>query len=534
MNLSNFFAKQKLSKALTIAFGSLIALMLILGASSFFTLGKVGKQLDIEYEKDISAAVYILEAEIAFNKAEGTVYRYILVGNDTETKKIINDRWNSSIEKVKNNISKAENKMLTDKTKGLMATVKKDFEIFLGEAASIKGLVDSGKIAQASAEINNKDYRGAVNELDKAIQEILHVKEGNIEQALKDAKDETFYGEMSILILIGLALGVSFIVALAISKGLNLTSSQIKGSIDRIAKNDLTNEVPNTTLDNEIGDMAKALSVMQNNLKMVVGGIKDASQTLSSSSTELSTVSTQVSSNAEETTSQATSVASAATQVSANVQSVAAGVEELSSNIREVASSAAEASSVANEAVSEAKKTTAQMEKLGVSSQEISSVLKVIASIAEQTNLLALNATIEAARAGELGKGFAVVANEVKELARQTAKATDEIGQNIGNIQIDVKDAVNSISNISVVITKINDISSLIASAVEEQAATAGEIGRNIASAADGSNSIAANINSVADASRSTSEGASNTQKAANDLAKISEQLTLMVSSFKV
>jgi methyl-accepting chemotaxis protein len=127
-----------------------------------------------------------------------------------------------------------------------------------------------------------------------------------------------------------------------------------------------------------------------------------------------------------------------------------------------------------------------------------------------------------------------VVANEVKELARQTAKATEEIGHNIGNIQVDVRDAVASISNISVVITKINDISGLIASAVEEQAATAGEIGRNISSASDGSNSIASNINSVADASRSTSEGASNTQKAANELAKVSEQLTLMVSSFKV
>ena len=68
MNLSNFFAKQKLSKALTIAFGSLIGVMLVLGAISFFTLGKVGKQLDIEYEKDISAAVHILEAEIAFGR----------------------------------------------------------------------------------------------------------------------------------------------------------------------------------------------------------------------------------------------------------------------------------------------------------------------------------------------------------------------------------------------------------------------------------------------------------------------------------
>lgn len=533
MNLSNFFAKQKLSRALLIAFGVLLGIMIVLGAVSFFTLGKVGQQLDTEFTKDIKPSIQILEAEIAFNKAEAAAYRYILAG-DNDARKAALNRLNLSLEKVKENLGLAEKKMLSEKTKALMATVQKDLQLFIAEVDTIKEYVDRGKSSVAASEVSGKQFRGAINELDKAVQEIVHVKEGNIEKALEDAKQETFYGEMLIVILIIVGAGVSTLIGTSISKGLNGTSGDVKSAIEFVAKNDLTKEVPNIHLNNEIGDMAKALFAMQNNLKKVVSNIKDASQSLSSSSTELSTVSTQVSSNAEETTSQATAVASAATQVSANVQSVAAGVEELTSNIREVASNAAEASAVANEAVSEAKKTTAQMEKLGVSSQEISSVLKVISSIAEQTNLLALNATIEAARAGELGKGFAVVANEVKELARQTAKATEEIGHNIGNIQVDVRDAVASISNISVVITKINDISGLIASAVEEQAATAGEIGRNISSASDGSNSIASNINSVADASRSTSEGASNTQKAANELAKVSEQLTLMVSSFKV
>ena len=263
----------------------------------------------------------------------------------------------------------------------------------------------------------------------------------------------------------------------------------------------------------------------------VLKEVSDSAQTLSSASEELSANSQQMVANAEETAAQAGVVSAAAQQVSTNVQTVAAGTEEMSASIREIAKNAQEAAKVAAIGVIAADSASETISKLGLSSAEIGKVIKTITSIAQQTNLLALNATIEAARAGEAGKGFAVVANEVKELAKETAKATEDISQKIEKIQSDTNHAVAAISEINGVINKISDYQNTIASAVEEQTATTNEITRNISEAAQGSTEIAKNILGVAEAARNTTMGATDTEKAALELARMAASLQSTVSS---
>ena len=206
----------------------------------------------------------------------------------------------------------------------------------------------------------------------------------------------------------------------------------------------------------------------------------------------------------------------------------------MGASIKEIAKNATEAAKIATGAVKVAEDTTVTVSKLGDSSTEIGQVIKVITSIAQQTNLLALNATIEAARAGEAGKGFAVVANEVKELAKETAKATEDISRKIEAIQTDTKAAVDAIASISGVIHQINDISSTIATAVEEQNATTNEMSRNVSEAAHGSGEITSNINGVAEAAQGTTHGATDTQKASQQLVETSTQLRRLVEQFKI
>jgi len=302
--------------------------------------------------------------------------------------------------------------------------------------------------------------------------------------------------------------------------------------LQQMAENDYTARVTGSYLG-IFAEVAQATNTVADTLCNSIAQIGQNAQALASSSEELSAVSHQMSANAEETASQSNVVSAACEQVSKNIQTVATATEEMSSSIKEIAKNATEAAKIATAAVRTADTTNTTVAKLGESSAEIGQVIKVITSIAQQTNLLALNATIEAARAGEAGKGFAVVANEVKELAKETAKATEDISRKIEAIQGDTKGAVEAIGQITTIINQVNDISNTIASAVEEQTATTNEIARNVGEAAKGSSQIVENIASVALAAKGTTEGATNTQTAAQELARMASELQKLVGQFK-
>ena len=424
---------------------------------------------------------------------------------------------------------------LTGREAELEEAIHDSFNLFMKNDEQIVALFRTGSEGDAhvATEMVLNDETAVFEAMAKKMDELASLVSADVAKTQKSAED-TGTSSRSLMLGFGVvALALSAALAAFITRSLTRPLHETVDVLQAMAGGDLRPRVTSPSND-EVGQMGTAMNHSLDRLGQTLDGIADGSTTLSSSSEELSAVSQQLSAAAEQTAAQAASVSAAAEQVSHNVQSVAAGAEELGASIREIAKNTSDAARVATEAVTVAEATNDTVIKLGASSAEIGEVIRVITSIAEQTNLLALNATIEAARAGEAGKGFAVVANEVKELARKTARSSEEISKKVGSIQLDTQHAVEAIGRITTIIRQINDIQTVIAASVEEQSATTSEIGRSVAEAASGSTDIARNITSVAETAQSMTQGAVETHRAAEDLARLSSDLLALVNQFQL
>jgi len=359
------------------------------------------------------------------------------------------------------------------------------------------------------------------------------------------------------LIVFAVVLLASIIISRSVTKPLNV----ITDLTGRLAAGDQAFEVPYTARKDEIGGLAKALSVFKDNAgamakmhaeqaemkqqadaekrrtMMEFAGKFEASVQavvgeVITDAGDMREAARSMSKSAGDASDRSKVVADACQEASENVQTVASAAEELSASITEIGQRVTQAAQIADKAAGDGQRTNQAVAGLAAAADKIGEVIDLINNIASQTNLLALNATIEAARAGEAGKGFAVVASEVKSLASQTAKATEEISAQITAIQSETKQVVENIQGICATILQVNEISSSIAAAVAEQGAATQEIAGSVQRAASGTNAVSQNITSVTSTTTQTGEVAQMVLRSSDKLAGKLQVLQREVSEF--
>ena len=372
------------------------------------------------------------------------------------------------------------------------------------------------------------------------------------------------------IIAVIIALYIARIIAVPLNKGVSY--------IKTIANGDFTDEVEDSYLKrgDEFGELAKAVGMLQMNLRELLSNVKHSAMTVSESAATLSDISNQSAEAAD-------SVAKTIEEISRGAESQAADtlkgsrkVDELSAIIDEVSSESnniKSASEGANELTKKGFEIVGMLDQKSIESKisteevneivadvaknanGIGMIVETITAISSQTNLLALNANIEAARAGEHGKGFAVVAEEVRKLAEESSKSAEKIKEIIEVIQSKTALAVGAMEKAYTVVEEqseavkqTNSIFTEISQAINVLSINANEIKQNSGSMIGAKDEIVFVVNNIASAAEESSAATEEVSAAteqqlasmqelsshSSNLESLSQELLNAVEKFKI
>ncbi|MBB6133395.1 methyl-accepting chemotaxis protein [Massilia aurea] len=467
----------KIGTQLTLGFGLVTALMLLLGAFSLFGLTAIHgatKELHRVNKEHLKPLYIAREALAQTGLAARNAYVF------------------TSDAQARNELD-----LVDQQKKVYLAALEGMSPAFAGDTQFDK--VRAGLLAMASALEKPRKFREAgqmeafgkflVEECSPLRRQIVNdiaVLVANAERELADADTSAEHAEAAARNwVIGLTIA-AFVLSVVISTAIKrLLLKQLGGEpaytaqiANLIASGDLA-----TNVEVRAGDSTSLLfsvKTMRDSLASIVGKVRHGTDAIASASSEIAEGSYDLAARTEVQASSLERIASAMEELTTTVQQNA-------NNAQQANTFAQSASSVSQEGGAVMLQVTETMASINASSKRIVDIISVIDGIAFQTNILALNAAVEAARAGEQGRGFAVVASEVRNLAQRSASAAREIKvlieDSVGKVDTGselVQRAGSTMQNLMESVQRVTEIMGDISTASAEQSVGLGEVSNAI------------------------------------------------------
>jgi methyl-accepting chemotaxis protein len=347
-------------------------------------------------------------------------------------------------------------------------------------------------------------------------------------------------------------------IMLVVSQRISRPLVQITEAVRAVARGDWKSEVTGVKRTDEVGDIARAVLVLQRSLqerdrlrsdvahaesvkkrrealedairrfdrimRSVLLSVSNSVETMDETARELARVSAVAEGEAVE-------AAFVSENTVSNVSSVRSATERLSAAISETVDGIRQAGDVIALSNTAAQSASASAEGLARTTGEIDAIIRAIAEIAAQTNALALNATLQASRAAG-GANFSAVVSDIKALAGRIASTNEDITRRLVTIRGATGDTVGSVRSIVQKLDTVRHQTRAIALAMERQDAVTREIAESMTAAANGSVNVSSSVERLK-ATIEDARGASmKVVTKATDMADEAHRLDSTVKSF--
>ena len=430
-------------------------------------------------------------------------------------------------------------------------------------------LQDSYRPAESFFQIIHGDWKAAIDRGDQAmalaitmdqlnplyeahrssILKAVAAAEAEVAQHETEARETVDQGRVLGIIVAAVVLSLVAIIGTVILKGVLQALAAVTNRMQSMAEADADLTVRlNIQSKDEVGILAGYIDQFVDKIASVLGGVKNATDSLGGTAVEMYATSKQQETTIHHFGASTTEIAAAVRQITVTGNELVSTMSEVEGVAKNSAGLAAtsrsglvEMKSVMQLLADQSAAISEKLQEINSKTKDITGVVVTITKVADQTNLLSVNAALEAEKAGEHGRGFLVVAREIRRLADQTASATLDIEHTVKHMQSAVSTGVMEMDKFASQVTNsVNQVETvgqtltMIIESVEVMKNQFGSVSQGMNSQNLGAKQIGEAMSTLSDNVKVTIQSLGEFSKAADQMRNSVSALNNEVVRFKM
>ena len=262
--LRSVFERLPLRANLLLGFGVTLLLTLVLGANAVRSLSVLNEQTQRLYEEDMLGMQNLARASAALNKM-GRFARQMALEDSTADRALAREEINAAEAELRRELADVGGRLKRSDNRQRLADFLRLLEQYRAVIDRGVALVEQDPAAQTASGrfLTGDEFKRALELADTKLAEIQARKIENGKESAELAHDMYEETRNITLLLVGTGLLACVLLGMLIASAIKRPSDRLRSALSDLAEGQLEISIPHTDYQNEIGELARSVGVLQ-------------------------------------------------------------------------------------------------------------------------------------------------------------------------------------------------------------------------------------------------------------------------------
>ena len=254
--------RQSLSRKLAVGFALLLLGTMVISIEGIVSQRSLVNNLQVIHDQEMQGVESGKNIQVAFATIGRTI-RQALITADPADRELALDQLAAARVTVSMEVSLLRSTLFREETKKLLARFEENYALYLRGVDKAIALLRSGKNAEAMAFVASMEFQKPGIDANENMGQLVSIKEEGAQKSYQRSLEEAKRSQRVSIGMLAFGLLFGILLWMLVSRSVNRPLDRLRDAVKELASGKLEHEVPHCDYGNEVGDLARAVVVLQ-------------------------------------------------------------------------------------------------------------------------------------------------------------------------------------------------------------------------------------------------------------------------------